>query len=50
VDSANVTIRKRKKKIKKGVIGVVEGGLAPIINSSPIQPRSSPSSPRVLRA
>jgi hypothetical protein len=45
-----VTIHKKStKKVKKWVIGVVEGGLAPIINSSPIQPRASPSSPRVLR-
>jgi hypothetical protein len=51
VDRANMTIRKKStKKVKKGVIGVVYGGLAPIINSSPVLPRDSPSnSPRVLR-
>ena len=46
-----MTIRKKStKKVKKGVIGVVDGGLAPIINSSPVLPRDSPSnSPRELR-
>ena len=52
VDRANMTIRKKStKKVKKGVICVVDGGLAPIIKSSPILPRDSPSnSPRALRA